>query len=93
MSAKTPAREHRVYTRLDPDLDQALAAAAEAELVPADAPASLRLHAWAMYGFHQWLARRDEALKVAAYTQIAAEKGREELLDSSLDRAMQAGIV
>jgi hypothetical protein len=93
MGTKTPVREHRVYTRLDPALDEALAAAPQAELVPADAPASARLHAWVMYGFRHWLAHRDEALKRAAYAQIAAEEGREKLLDTYLDHAVQAGIL
>ena len=93
VTAKPQTRDHRVYTRLDPEINQALAAAPAAELVPADAPASLRLHAWVLYGYRQWRSQRDEAAKFAAYAEIAAEEGREELLDAYLEQAVDAGIL
>jgi len=93
MTTNTQTREHRVYTRLDAEIDQALTAAPEAELVAADAPVSLRLHAWVLYGFRHWRAQRDEAAKLAAYVEIAAEGGREELLGAYLDQAVEAGIL
>ncbi|HUY09757.1 MAG TPA: hypothetical protein VMW80_09985 [Candidatus Dormibacteraeota bacterium] len=93
VTAKPQTREHRVSTRLDPESDQVLAAAPAAERVPADAPASLRLHAWVLYGFRQWRSQRDEAAKLAAYAEIAGEEGRDELLDAYLAQAVEAGIL
>lgn|GEM_PF-6468868 len=93
MTTKPQTRDRRIYTRLDPEIDEALAADPEAKLVPADAPGSLRYHAWVLYGFRQWRSQRDEAAKLAAYAEIAAEEGREELLSAYVDQAVEAGIL
>jgi hypothetical protein len=45
-----------------------------------------------MYGFRQRQARQDEQAKIAAYTEIAAEDGRGEILDTNLNEAVEAGI-
>lgn len=93
MTAKPHARDHSVFTRLDPEINRALRAAPAAELVPDDAPASLRPHAWVLYGFRQWRSQRDEAAQFAAYAEIAAEEGRTVLLDAYLEQAVDAGIL
>lgn len=91
MNTAGAARE-RIYTTRDSEIEAALAAASDAQLVPADAPDTKRLRAWALYGFHSWQAERMETAKREAYDEIAAEEGRGEMLDTLRRQALDAGI-
>lgn len=92
MTTATAPRDQRIYTTRDPEIEAVLEAAPSADLVPTDAPMSQRLRAWAIYGFRHWQAAQDEAAKIAAYREIAAEKGRNDLLEAHLQQAIDAGI-
>lgn len=92
MSITKPPPRDRVYTVRDAAIESALDAAPQAQLVSAGAPQSERLHAWVMYGYRQWQAHQDERAKIAAYAEIAAEDGREAILEAYVDEAVEAGI-
>ena len=91
MSTPTSTRE-RVYTTRDAEIEIALAAAPDADLVPAGAPDSKRLRAWALYGFRTWQDQRVEVAKRQAYAEIAAEDGRGDMLDTLYQQALDAGV-
>jgi hypothetical protein len=83
----------RTYARQTPTLEEALAAAPEADLVKPDAHQSERVTAWVEYGFRHWKDDQARQAKIDAYRQIAAEDGRSEYLKASAAAAVAAGVL
>lgn len=83
----------RAYARQTATLEEALAAASEAEFVKPGAHQSERVTAWVEYGYHRWQEDQARQAKISAYRQIAAEDGRSEYLDASLAAAVAAGVL
>jgi hypothetical protein len=83
----------RAYARQTATLEEALAAAPEADLVKPGAHQSERVTAWVEYGYRRWQEDQARQAKIDAYRQIAAEDGRSEYLDASLAAAVAAGVL
>jgi hypothetical protein len=83
----------RPYARKTATLDEALAAAPEADLVRPNAPQSERVTAWVEYGYHRWQEDQARQAKIEAYRQIAAEEGRSEYIDASVAAAVAEGLL
>lgn len=84
---------NRTYARNTPELEQALAAAPEAQLVEEDASQAERVTAWVEYGYHRWQGDQLRQAKIEAYRQIASEEGRSEDIRASLAAAVAEGIL
>ncbi len=83
----------RIYAKAAPELDAALEAAPEAQLVGPDAPQSERLTAWAVYGYRQWAQAKAREAKLVAYRQIAEQEETDGYVAFAAQRAADLGLI
>jgi hypothetical protein len=88
-----PASARRISTTVTPELDEAVQAAARAQLVDASAGEAERLRAWAIYGFRAWCAEQVRDDKLEAYRELADDQGRRDDLREANLRAARAGLL
>lgn len=83
----------RIYAKAVPELDAALEAAPDAQLVAPDAPKSERLTAWAVYGYRQWSQAKAREAKLAAYRQIAEQEAGDGYVAFAASRVAELGLI
>jgi hypothetical protein len=88
-----PATKHRISTVVTPELEEAVDAAPEAQLVDRKAGEAERLRAWAVYGYRTWQAEKEREIKLAAYQELAADDERREAIRQSNLQAADAGLL
>ena len=71
--AKSSAPPARIYTTRDTRIEHALATAAAAGLIDADASSAQKLHALVVYADEQLTAEAEREEKLAAYRELAKE--------------------
>ena len=88
-----PATTHRISTVVTPELEEAVEAAPDAQLVDAKAGEAERLRAWAVYGYRIWQAEQEREIKLAAYQELAGDRERHEAIRQSNLQAAEAGLL
>jgi hypothetical protein len=81
----------RVYAKSTEELHKALDAAPRAEIATSKSARSERLTAWALYGYHQWLAEQDHLARLEAYKLLGADEERAAHVRASAKRSLAAG--
>jgi hypothetical protein len=88
-----PTTTHRIATVVTPELEDAVEAAPQAEIVEPRASEAERLRAWALYGYRHWQAERAHEEKLEAYRRIAADEERRAAIREANLRAAEAGLL
>lgn len=83
----------RVYTPLDDLVAEALARAARAGLVPADASQAQKLHALVEVANETLRADEERGARIAAYSELAADTERADAIREANLAAVAAGIL